>query len=61
MSVRLISPANPLSPVTVIVAEDEEGTLAWAGVDALIEKSWNRKSMMAVWTSVLLVPVRITV
>ena len=46
-SLKLTAPAKPFTAATVIVDVAEELTLAGAGEDADIVKSWNRNAAMA--------------
>ena len=64
VSVRVTTPANPLTAVTVIVETADEPALTAAGEEAAMVKSGgnpNVKVAAAVWTREPLVPVTVTV
>jgi hypothetical protein len=61
VSVRVTTPANPLSAVTVMVEVDEPPAGTEAGDVAAMVKSTKLKVAVAVWTSGLLVPVMVRV
>ena len=61
LSVRLTVPANPFSAVTVMVEVAAVLMTAEAGEEAVIVKSVTVNVAVAVWTSVPLVPVTVSV
>ena len=60
-SVRPTVPANPLSGAMVIVVLADEPALTASGKEALMVKSWNRKTAVVEWVKEPLVPVRVSV
>jgi hypothetical protein len=61
-AVRLTTPANPLTAVTVIVEVPAMPTVVETEVGlAAIMKSWTMKVTVAVWLRLPLVPVTVTV
>jgi hypothetical protein len=64
VSVRLTTPVNPFTAVTVIVDVPEEPTSIWAGLTAVADMvkstTWNR-TVPVVWVRVPSVPVTVTV
>jgi hypothetical protein len=61
-AVRLTTPANPLTAVTVIVEVPAVPTVVVTVVGlAAIVKSWTTKDTVAVWVRLPLVPVTVTV
>ena len=61
VSVKLVVPLNPLTPVTVIVDVAETPALTAAGLDAAIAMSATVKVAVVEWLSVPLVPVIVSV
>ena len=61
VSVRLTTPAKPLTAVIVIVDVAETPALTAAGEEAAIVKSWTVKVAVAEWDRVPLVPVTVSV